>query len=82
MEVFWSTWYYLMYMQTISLRQKNIYTELDLELLTFQQLREDHPIKQWNDFVNEGHNKTEILKLLVELWSSNEILTLEPDKFL
>lgn len=50
--------------------------------ITFQQLREDHPITQWNKFVNKGHNKSEIVKLLVQLLSRNEILlTSDPGTF-
>ena len=50
--------------------------------LTFQQLRKDHQIKQWNHFVTDGHNKTEIISLLVQLWSENiTLLTREPESF-
>ena len=50
--------------------------------LTFQQLRKDHQIKQWNHFVTDGNNKTEIISLLVQLWSENiTLLTRQPESF-
>ena len=39
--------------------------------LTIQQAHKDHQIKQWKNFVTDGHNKTEIISLLVQLWSEN-----------
>ena len=38
----------------------------------FQNIKKEHPVKQWNRFLSIGENKTEMIEFLVHDWSTNE----------
>ena len=38
----------------------------------FQNIKKEHPVKQWNRFLSIGDNKAEIIAFLVNEWSTNE----------